>query len=343
MVGFAKTTQQEAMKRILKVVTIVILISPNSWAFFNTYLFSFFLNGGMELTYDIVQPLMSGPTVNVETATHAELVKAVFSMYDQIFHQLFNSTIWVKIWAMICTSLVGVLLAILIIIAIISYIICVMRVAAIYLISIITLCILFLLAPIFISFVLFEKTNKLFRSWINNMLSMMFQPIFAFTAIALLHAVFIMVLHASLSFSACPTCLLSFNIFQWYLCLPWKDVWWVALHGAHFPMEATASSPINLNLVESVIAVTILAQAMDGMVKFASKFANTIATNSFVGFDLGGVAGAVQSYAGGGVQWVAETALGVQIKEKEDKKGGGKSSGKGGQKGKSGNNTIKRQ
>ena len=342
MVGFAKTTQQEAMKKILKVVVIVILISPNSWTFFNTYLFSFFLNGGMELTYDIVQPLMSGSRVNIETPTHAELVKAVFSMYDQIFHELFNPAIWIKIWAMTCTSLVGILLAILIIIAIIAYIICVMRVAAIYLISIITLCILFLLAPIFISFILFEKTNKLFRSWINNMLSMMFQPIFAFTAIALLHAIFIYVLHISLSFAACPTCLLSFNIFQWYLCLPWKNVWWVALYGAHFPMEATASSPVDL--LPSIIAVTILAQSMDGIVKFASKFANTIATNSFTGFDLGGVAGAVQGYAAGGVQWVAETALGVGIKGKEDDKGTDKKgSGKGDEKGKPGDNTTKRK
>ena len=349
MVGFAKTTQQEAMKRILKVSLIVILISPNSWAFFNTYLFSFFLNGGMELTYDIVQPLMSGPTVNVETATHAELVKAVFSMYDQIFHQLFNPAIWTKIWSLVCTSLVGILLAILIIIAIISYIICVMRVATIYLISIITLCILFILAPVFISFILFEKTNKLFVSWINNMLSMMFQPVFSFVAIALLHAIFIMVLHTSLNFTACPTCLLSFNIFQWYLCLPAKNVWWVALYGAHFPLEASVSSPVSL--FAPVIAITIMAQAMDGMVKFASKMANTIATNSFVGFDLGGVAGAVQDYTADGAKWITETALGVNVagkggdkKDKDKKEDGKKGDGKQGGKTKdsSSNGNIKR-
>ncbi len=252
---------------------------------------------------------MTIPAIDVENTTHAALVKAIFSMYDEIFHQLFNHVIWTKIWAMICTSLVGVFLAILIIISIIAYIICVMRVVTIYLISIITLCILFLLAPIFVSFILFEKTSKLFRSWINNMLSMAFQPIFAFAAIALLHEIFIYVLHTSLSFTACPTCLLSFNIFQWYLCIPGKDVWWVALYGAHFPMEATVNSPVNL--LASIIAVAILAQAMDGMVKFASQIANKIATNSFYGFDLGGVAEGVQSYTASGVQSIIKTTLGV--------------------------------
>ncbi len=50
MVGFAKITQKEAMTRILKIALIVILISPNSWTFFNTYLFGLLLNGSMELT-----------------------------------------------------------------------------------------------------------------------------------------------------------------------------------------------------------------------------------------------------------------------------------------------------
>ncbi len=173
------------------------IISPNSWVFFNTYLFSALLNGSMELVYDIIQPITSVQSINVNTASHSELVKSVFSMFDEIFHQLFNHIIWTKLWALFCTSLIGVLIAFLIIIAIVSYLICALRIIVTYLYSMITLCILFILAPIFISFMLFEKTSKLFRSWINNMISMVFQPVFAFAALAILHKLFIMTLKAS--------------------------------------------------------------------------------------------------------------------------------------------------
>jgi len=330
MIGFAQVSQKEAMNRTLKIAFVVMIISPNSWTFFNTYLFSTLLNGSMELTYDIVRPFTDIQRINVESATHSELVKAVFGMFDEIFHQLFNNAIWTKIWALTCTSLVGILIAILMIVAIISYLICALRVIVTYLYSMITLCVLFILAPIFISFMLFEKTSKLFRSWINNMISMVFQPLFAFTALAILHQIFVLTLHAALSFTACPTCLLSFDLFGYYLCLPWKNAWWVALYGAHFPLEASMSSPVNLLL--PVFAVLIVVQAMDGMVRLASGFANKIATSSFYGFDLEAVAVSAQSYAGGMISKAANTVLGTgdyALKDRSKDKGDDKDNKKG--------------
>ena len=164
------------------------------------------------------------------------------------------------------------------------------------------------------------------------MISMVFQPIFAFAALAILHQLFVITLHAALSFTACPTCLLSFDIFGYYLCLPWKNAWWVALYGAHFPLQASMSSP--LNLLTPVIALLIVAQAMDGMVRLASSFANKIATSSFYGFDLEAVAVQTQSYATGAVSGIASkasnTVLGTgnyDLKERGDKKGGGDKKG----------------
>lgn len=340
MIGFAKITQPEAMKIILKIAFVSMIISPDSWIFFNTYLFSVLLNGSMELIYDIIQPITNIEKINAGSSTHAELVNIVFGMFDEIFHQLFNNTVWTKIWALICTSLVGILIALLIIVAIVSYLICALRIIITYLYSMITLCVLFILAPIFISFMLFNKTSKLFRSWINNMISMVFQPIFAFAALAILHQLFALTLHAALSFTACPTCLISFDIFGFYLCLPWKNAWWVALYGAHFPLQASMSSP--LNLLTPVIALLIVAQAMDGMVRLASSFANKIATSSYYGFDLEAVAVNTQSYASGMISKAGNTVLGTgkyamkdrskdkkgdNKKGKDDKKGGGNKKG----------------
>ena len=157
MIGFAKITQKEAMNRVLKIAFVTMIISPNSWTFFNTYLFSALLNGSMELIYDIIQPITSIQRIDVENTSHSELVKTVFRMFDEVFHQLFNHVIWTKIWALFCTSLVGVLIGLIMIIAIISYLICALRIIVTYIYSMVTLCILFILAPIFICFMLFEK------------------------------------------------------------------------------------------------------------------------------------------------------------------------------------------
>jgi len=157
---------------------------------------------------------------------------------------------------------------------------------------------------------------------------MVFQPIFAFAALAILHQLFVLTLHAALSFTACPTCLLSFDIFGYYLCLPWKNAWWVALYGAHFPLQASMSSPVNLLM--PVFALLIVVQSMDGMVRLASSFANKIATSSFYGFDLEAVAVKTQSYASGMISKAGNTVLGTgnyAIKNRSGKKDGGDKKG----------------
>lgn len=139
MIRFAKITQPEAMKIILKIAFVSMIISPDSSIFFNRYLFSVLLNGSMELIYDIIQPITNIEKINAGSSTHAELVNIVFGMFDEIFHQLFNNTVWTKICALICTNLVGILIALLIIVAIVSYLICALRIIITYLYSIITL------------------------------------------------------------------------------------------------------------------------------------------------------------------------------------------------------------
>ena len=83
MIGFAKVTQQEVINRILKIAFVAMIISPNSWVFFNTYLFSLLLNGSMELIYDIIQPITNIEKISVGNSTHTELVNTVFGMFDE--------------------------------------------------------------------------------------------------------------------------------------------------------------------------------------------------------------------------------------------------------------------
>jgi type IV secretion system protein VirB6 len=296
----------------------VILISPNSWDFFNYYLFSFFLQGAMELVYDFAQPIADVNTVDVSNLSLTELTNAVFAIYNKSFTQIFNPTIWTKIWALACTNLVGFPLALIIAISLVSYVICIIRAIVIYIISLITLFILFLIFPILLCFVLFKKTADIFQSVIGNMLSMMLQPVFVFVAIAFLHEIFLQALYAALSFTACPTCLLSLSLKDRYICIPPK-IWWVSLFGAHYPMEAGVGSPVSLIL--PVICVLILAQCMDGLVGLMSRLAERIATASFYGFNLGHAGATAQSIVGKQMTSFAGAVLNVDLASGNSKQG----------------------
>ncbi len=101
-------------------------------------------------------------------------------------------------------------------------------------------------------------------------------------------------------------------------------------------------------MIVPVFAVFVVVQAMDGMVRLASNFANKIATNSFYGFDLEAVAIKTQSYATGMISKAANTVLGTgdySIKDNKNKKDGKSknSSGKSKDSSKSKSEKVKRK
>ena len=150
------------------------------------------------------------------------------------------------------------------------------------------------------------------------MLSMMLQPVFVFVAIAFLHEIFLQTLYAALSFTACPTCLLSLSLFDQHICIPPK-IWWVSLFGSHYPMEAGVGAPVSLIL--PVVSVLILAQCMDGLVSLMSRLAERIATASFYGFNLGHAGQTAQSIVGKQMTSFAGAVLNVDLTSGNSKQG----------------------
>ncbi|WP_196295989.1 type IV secretion system protein [Anaplasma phagocytophilum] len=62
------------------------------------------------------------------------------------------------------------------------------------------------LAPIFITFLLFQVTKGLFDGWLKMLVNFMLQPVILFAALAFLNQVIITSLHAVTDFAACESC-----------------------------------------------------------------------------------------------------------------------------------------
>ena len=277
--GLAQLNQKEAITRILKISVVTMLISDRSWEIFNTYLFNFFTVGSLELIAKISSS-MNGSMIfsNQEFLNNPAIV---FNIFDEPFKQLFSSQVWAKIASLVFANLLGFLVAIVVIFAIVIYAICIAKVLMLYLISVISLGILFLVGPVFICFILFNFTKPFFDAWLKQMLSFALQPVFVVTAVAFLNSLLMTALYLTLGFTACKICVFGFSMIGIDICfIPG----YISLSSAHHPPADSFGLP--MNLLASAILFLIIGQAMYVFCNFAAALGNMIATSSFVGINL---------------------------------------------------------
>ena len=317
--GLAQFNQKEAITRIFKISIVVILISDKSWEIFNTYLFRFFTVGSLELIARISSSMNGSITFSEQEFLNNPAI--VFNVFDEPFKQLFSSQVWAKIASLIFANLLGFLIAIIVIFAIVIYAVCIAKVLMLYLISVISLGILFIVSPIFICFILFNFTKPFFDAWFKQMLSFALQPVFVVTAVAFLNSLLMTALYITLGFTACKVCLFGFSIIGIDVCfIPG----YMSLASAHHPQ--TDSFGLPMNSLASAILFLIIGQAMYVFCNFAALLGNMIATSSFVGINLAEVA--AQSNPVTGVFSIFGSSDGIfsradknnAINNKEDKK-----------------------
>ncbi|WHQ46722.1 MAG: type IV secretion system protein [Candidatus Midichloria sp.] len=182
--GLAQMTQKETVIRTAKISIVTVLTSDRSWDFFNNYLFNLFTVGSLELVVRMAG-LMNG-SIQFNEQEFLNNPSIIFSIFDTPFRQLFSAQAWTKIASLIYANLFGFLIAIVIIFAIAMYAICIAKVLMLYLVSVISLGIIFLVGHIFIYFILFPFTKQFFDSWFKQMLSFALQSVFVITAVAFL-------------------------------------------------------------------------------------------------------------------------------------------------------------
>jgi type IV secretory pathway VirB6-like protein len=190
--GSPEEIRKDAVFRILKIAVVVQLISPNSWDFFYNNLFAFFTDGIMNISgflmnpfgdYDPLQPWYS---------------------VDRLLAKFFSAETNAKISSTLISNFpLGILSFITLYLAIILFIRALIKAVVVYIVAFIGIAILVVLAPIFIVFILFEKTKELLEEWWTQLMSFAIQIIMLMAGLGMFAAIIVMFMERTIGYRVC--------------------------------------------------------------------------------------------------------------------------------------------
>jgi type IV secretory pathway VirB6-like protein len=185
--GLAQMTQKDFLTKAIKIGIVILVMQSGNVTIFNEdsgnssplyiYFMSFFINA-LKSIFSFIADHDITNTADEVTVFVDPLIESV-----KIF---LTSAVWTKLLFGIVTML-GLFLFFYCVIIIFTYTIITLKVIVSFLVCIIMMYLLFSLAPIFISFILFEKTKSFFESWVKLLLSLTLQPIFVVIAFYILN------------------------------------------------------------------------------------------------------------------------------------------------------------
>ena len=262
LLGFARINQKELVIRMAKIVVVSGLMNGNTFEFFNHYLFDAITNFS-----DAIMANMSGYSLFTSTNT----VSNPFMFLDAVMSKIFFSQTFIaQLLSLLSLGLSGIIYFIITFIAVGIVIITALRAVAVYIMAFMATCILIGVAPLFISFLLFDFTRYLFDNWVRFTIRYMIEPVVMMAGIIVLTQLFTIYLDFVLGYSVCwkctlpikipfigtilPIALLNVPIF----CINWFAPW-----GMDY-----MSGMMGVNM-QNIVALVIIAYGMYGYVEFS--------------------------------------------------------------------------
>ncbi len=225
MLGVIEDAQREFITSIIRIAILQQMFSVSSWEFFNTYLFNTFINGINDFINILSAQFMgAGMTTLTDPVTGKVLTDATgatipttgqninpFMFMDLTFSRFFTQETWIKIAGLLFGSFLGPAYMMLIIIGMGYYAMAVLVALIIYLLAMIGIGLQIVVAPIFISFMLFPRTRQFFSNWLKYTISYVAQPVFIFTALSIFNIFAYSAMYNVLHYNVCWQCLYSIN------------------------------------------------------------------------------------------------------------------------------------
>jgi type IV secretory pathway VirB6-like protein len=263
--GLVKTDQLDFVIRIIKIGIIITLISPGSYDFFNDYLF----NAIMSVSDTLIAAATGAPIDNPFEFLDQSIALLVLDPYT-----------YFKIMSLMFQGLLGFVAFIMVIYGAVNFVKAVFNAMKVYVMAIVGLAICFVLAPIFIPFILFKRTVELFQNWLNAMLRFAIEPALLFIGLIFLNAMLLAILRQMFNFSACFKCTLpiTFSLPGYseigpltLFCIPWFSPWGVDNVGTGMEFTVFFSIPL-------AITFCIVTKIME---IYSKNFAQTISSAIF--------------------------------------------------------------
>jgi type IV secretory pathway VirB6-like protein len=174
-IGVVPASFGEVLKRLIRLGIIFWVISPDGWLFFTQYVVTFFDEG---TDYIIGEVLEIGMGVSYTYGVDQSPFVAIDGMAG---FMLSPDVIIAIIGSVTSGGPYGSMMAALLGFAFVGFIKLLIDGLKLYATSFIVRMLLYGVAPIFIIFLLFEKTKPMFTGWLNTLVSFSLQPILYFT------------------------------------------------------------------------------------------------------------------------------------------------------------------
>ncbi|BEP31330.1 MAG: hypothetical protein WBIAU1_08080 [Wolbachia endosymbiont of Drosophila biauraria] len=283
MLGTIQLSKFDFIVRMFKIAFIAFAFSDRSWELFGTTLSRLFIDGSTYLVDSFSGYIGEGGRK--------------FAFLDLTAGVLFTAETWLKFLSLMLSGPFGFIAFLAILYATFMFLKCIISATFKYVISTVLAAFLLSLTPLFIVFILFQKTKPLFDNWIKTLAHVSLEPVILFSFLSLLNQLMYSVLYNLTNFSACYQCLISVNFLSYDLCLmksilplgysPGTSVD-VALStgeraGGHF-----AALPIDL--IQAFIYL-IIAGAMEAFVSISETMVQTLFSSGY------GVTGGVGTVA----------------------------------------------
>lgn len=265
LLGMVKISQTDLVIRVVKIAIVAGLMNGSTFNWFNTYVFDFVTRFSDQIIAN-----MSGYNI----ASIQTKINHPFLFIDQVMSKiLFSKTFLGQVLALMSLGISGILYFIIIFVALVIFLITVLRAITVYIMAFLSIAILIGIAPLFLTFMLFESTWYLFDNWVRFTFRYMIEPVVLLAGVIILSQLFTIYLDTVLGFSVCWKCALSFrlpfpNIPGFspafanvdLFCLSWFAPWGYD----HF------SGMMGLNM-QHMISLVIIAYCMYGYVTLSSK------------------------------------------------------------------------
>ncbi|RYE05934.1 MAG: hypothetical protein EOP33_01600 [Rickettsiaceae bacterium] len=204
LLGIVQITQQDLVVRIIKIGIVAGLMNQQTFEFFNNYVFNFVINFSDQIISDI-------PGYN--TFLSNGKVSNPFSFLDSLMTKIFFSkTFMAQLLALLSMGLTGILYFVIVLIALMIIIITILRAISIYLMAFMAIALLIGLAPLFLTFMLFDYTKYLFDNWAKFTIRYMIEPTVLLAGIIILTQLFTTYLDFVTGYSVCWKCALPLKI-----------------------------------------------------------------------------------------------------------------------------------
>jgi|GEM_PF-6010638 len=199
--GMIQTNVGELIKRLFKVGIIVTAISPDSFNFFNTYIFSF-IQGGFTEFATLILNATQDPNNPLQVAFAVPKGQPPLSIYDQILDSITSPALNAKILSMMFYKY-WFFFMIIIYIGIVFILMAVVKTVIMYVVAVMNMAILVTLFPFVIVMILFEVTKGFFDSWLKSFIANGMTVMFIYASLVIIMTLLFGLLQTMFNFQVC--------------------------------------------------------------------------------------------------------------------------------------------